>query len=424
MPRRNRHSDHEQQNHERWLISYSDFITLLFAFFVVMYSISSVNEGKYKVLSETLIGAFDMPEVSASTPEAIELNEYTRNSVIDLPETASKEGDVSSETAADGDAPGDQLNELSEQVGAAFADLIEDNQIAIDGNETWVEISLNSSLLFRSGSAYPVPEARPIITRIADLLAGYENPIHVEGFTDNVPINSELFPSNWELSAARSAAVVRMFSEMGVDPYRLAAVGYGEHQPVASNTTPDGRNQNRRVVLVVSRDLNVRRAVSGIGDENANAERELDLGVLDDDNSSFLKEIAMIIWTALLGGVALLLALGAFWKARSNDLRGQRNAELLEQRIDSLENELSALMDGSCGMGNQLHEIHRDLKGTIERQQQLEQREMGELPYNEAIRMVARGAGAEELMQGCGLSQSEADLVLLLHKASPPVVAS
>ena len=302
MPRRDRNTNHEQQNHERWLISYSDFITLLFAFFVVMYSISSVNEGKYKVLSETLIGAFDVPEVSTNSPEAIELNDYVKNSVIDMPGQAHKEGDISSEVASDGDAPSDQLNELSEQVEAAFADLIEDNEIAINGNEMWVEISLNSSLLFRSGSAYPVPEAEPIISEIADLLSGYENPIHVEGFTDNVPINSEMFPSNWELSAARSAAVVRMFSEMGVDPYRLAAVGYGEHQPIAANSTSDGRNQNRRVVLVVSRDINVRRAVSGVGDEGANAERDLDLGVLDDDKSSFLKEKNRIKTVELDGG--------------------------------------------------------------------------------------------------------------------------
>ena len=127
------------------------------------------------------------------------------------------------------------LNQLSNDVEGAFADLIEDDDIAIDGNETWVEISLSSSLLFGSGSAIPNPAALPVLTKIADLLAGYENPVHVEGFTDNVPIRSSVFASNWELSAARSATVVRLLAEGGVDPDRMAAVGYAEFQPLASN---------------------------------------------------------------------------------------------------------------------------------------------------------------------------------------------
>jgi chemotaxis protein MotB len=302
MPRRDNHSNHDQENHERWLVSYADFITLLFAFFVVMYSISSVNEGKYKVLSETLIGAFNVPEKASSKPEAINLKEYQKNSMIDFPGRANKDGDITSEIKQKGEGSGSALDQLSQQVEAAFADLIEDDNIAINGNETWVEISLNSSLLFASGSARPSERAIPIIRQVADILGGYENSVHVEGFTDDVPINTDIFPSNWELSAARSATVVRLLAEAGVDPDRLAAVGYGEFQPKATNATVEGRNTNRRVVLVVSRDLNVRRSVSGVGELGANTERELLLKDAEEKRSSFLKEKNRVKSVELEGG--------------------------------------------------------------------------------------------------------------------------
>ncbi len=116
MPRRDAHAANESDNHERWLISYSDFITLLFAFFVVMYSISSVNEGKYKVLSNTLIGAFNVPEIPASSPKTVDLSTYVNNSMINMPGQSNKTGDVYSESEAEGESQSSQLDELSDQV--------------------------------------------------------------------------------------------------------------------------------------------------------------------------------------------------------------------------------------------------------------------------------------------------------------------
>jgi len=289
MPRRDPHSSHDQENHERWLISYSDFITLLFAFFVVMYSISSVNEGKYKVLSKTLIGAFDVVEKKqTSSSNLVELGEYVKNSLIDFPGQSNKEGDL-----VDTDqAQKSQLGQLSEQVESAFADLIEDKVIAINGNETWVEISLSSGLLFGSGSATPSAAAQPILEEIAGILSGYKNPIRVEGFTDNVPISSTVFPSNWELSSARSATVVRLLAQAGVEADRMAAIGYGEYQPVASNETAEGRNENRRVVLVVSKDLDLRRTASGAGEPTAESA----------EDNTFLKEKNNVKTLELEGG--------------------------------------------------------------------------------------------------------------------------
>ncbi len=256
MARRRTHE--EPENHERWLVSYADFITLLFAFFVVMYSISSLNEGKYKILSDSLVGVFNQVDRAVKPiPIGEERPRTTQQdaSQIDEPQSSPQ--------------PIDPLQSIMQSMQAAFADLIDSKQLTIRGNELWVEIELNSSLLFPSGDALPNDHAFDLLEKIAGILAPFDNPIHVEGFTDNLPINTEKFPTNWELSAARAGSVVRMLAADGVDPARLAAVGYGEFQPIADNSTAEGRAHNRRVILVVSRNLDVRRSVSGVGSGNA-----------------------------------------------------------------------------------------------------------------------------------------------------------
>jgi chemotaxis protein MotB len=138
-----------------------------------------------------------------------------------------------------------------------------------------VEIELNSSLLFASADAMPSDQAFTIIDKVAAILKPFENPIHVEGFTDNFPISTAQYPTNWELSSARAASIVRMLAMQGVNPSRLASVGYGEFQPVANNATVEGRSRNRRVVLVVSRNLDVRRSLIGTGTANASPDAAL-----------------------------------------------------------------------------------------------------------------------------------------------------
>lgn len=265
MARRRNHEEHE--NHERWLVSYADFITLLFAFFVVMYSISSINEGKYKVLSESLVGVFSEPERAIKPipigDEKPRTTEPDRSMIEDNPDSS---------TSAE---PSDPLEEIASSMRDAFGDLIASEQLTVRGNELWVEIELNSSLLFPSGDAIPNETAFILIEKVARILAPYENPVHVEGFTDNLPINTAQFPSNWELSAARAASIVRMLALDGVSEGRLAAVGYGEFQPVADNATAEGRARNRRVVLVISRNLDVRRSISGVGAGNAKPDAAL-----------------------------------------------------------------------------------------------------------------------------------------------------
>lgn len=259
--RRRRHAE-EPGNHERWLVSYADFITLLFAFFVVMYSISSVNEGKYKVVSQALLGVFNDPERSV---KPIPIGEEQPLSVRPAEPLVN---DSEQTDAALGQAS-DPLKSIAEDMRAAFGELIRSDQMTVRGNELWIEIELNSALLFGSGDAMPSDVAFGIIEKVARILGPFANPVHVEGFTDDQPIRTAQYPTNWELSAARAASIVRLLAMEGVDPARLAAVGYGEYQPVAANDSPEGRARNRRVVLVISRNLEVRRSLTGSGSAHA-----------------------------------------------------------------------------------------------------------------------------------------------------------
>ena len=257
MARRRR--SREEVSHERWVVSYADFITLLLAFFVVMYSISSVNEGKYRVLSETLEGVFRGAEFSM---DPIQVGDVPRPFVQrdiglmdELP--AVEVGNLDPESA--------ELRTFRDDAKKRFQELIADGELTISSNKLWVEIEIGSGLLFPSGSATPVQAADAVLEALATLLVPYENPVHVEGFTDNRPIESGPFPSNWELSAARAAAVVRVLAHYGVAPERLAAVGFAEFQPKVSNQTARVRQINRRVKIIISRDERVRRALTSYG---------------------------------------------------------------------------------------------------------------------------------------------------------------
>jgi chemotaxis protein MotB len=273
MARKQKHEEHE--NHERWLISYADFITLLFAFFVVMYSVSSVNEGKYRVLSDSLVAAFHS---TARSLEPIQIGDPSKakkeagivKGLIDKggePMTYDqkdispfKQGNASntSESEQKGSNTGSGKNQgaqaikqMADELEKAMSKLIQKDLITVRKNDLWVEVEIKTSILYPSGSANLQPEALPVLSEIARILKDFTNPIRVEGFTDSVPINTVAFPSNWELSAGRAASVVHLFTKEGVDPQRMAAIGFGEYRPVADNSIPEGRNKNRRVVIII-----------------------------------------------------------------------------------------------------------------------------------------------------------------------------
>ncbi len=242
----------EEVHHERWLISYADFITLLFAFFVVMYSISQVNESKYRVLSETLNHAFN-----DSVPLTLDPIQVGDPQLRADPSVIPDGGKETADHSMTGDGAFDRtadLPQLSDLFEDEFSDLIDDQVIQVNSNEFWLEIELRASILFDSADAEPSLQAESIFADVATILKKFDNPVQVEGFTDNIPIRNAQFPSNWELSAARAAAVVKLLERGDVEPTRLSAVGYGEHQPVADNQSDDGRAANRRVVLMIARE--------------------------------------------------------------------------------------------------------------------------------------------------------------------------
>ncbi|WP_020410449.1 flagellar motor protein MotD [Hahella ganghwensis] len=257
---RRRRREEESHNNERWLVSYADFITLLFAFFVVMYSVSSVNEGKYKVLSETLEGVFNATQKSLTPIQVGQQSSSPPKS--DSPIVQPFENPDRKPVGGTGNADVEgTMRQIADRFSTSLKKLISDGLVSVNANDDWIELSLRNNLLFSSGDAVPVDAAFPLLDTIAEILRDYPNAILVEGFTDNVPIRSPVYPSNWELSAARSSAVVRLLAFGGVDPKRMAAVGYGEFQPLARNDTSEGRQRNRRVVLLIAKDERVRLTV-------------------------------------------------------------------------------------------------------------------------------------------------------------------
>ncbi len=272
--RRKKHDEHS--NHEAWAIPYADLITLLLAFFVVMYAISSVNEGKYRVLSDSLFAAF---RGTPRTIEPVQFGEKQIGSGADIKTTIVEQGVLEGQPRSlltpvpvktmlpkpveqplkPGEFEEQQrtaaasavLERLADKVMRAMDQLVRANLVFVRRKASLIEVEIRTDILFPSGSATLSPSAIPIIDRLAGVLKPFENPIRVEGHTDNRPIDTVAFPSNWELSAARAASVVRLFASAGIDPVRLSVIGKAEFQPVQPNATPEGRNANRRVVIVI-----------------------------------------------------------------------------------------------------------------------------------------------------------------------------
>jgi chemotaxis protein MotB len=276
MARRHKHEEHT--NHEAWAIPYGDLITLLLAFFVVMYAMSSVNEGKYRILSDSLVAAF---RGAPRTLQPIQVGEKQVGSGADINMTivqqAILEGQprsmlepppisptqlqrINSRQAPDQAAQAEalrtqqamiEMSAVAEEVERAMAGLIEDQLIIVRRHGLWVEVEIRTDILFPSGVATLSDQAVGVLQRLAETLKPFPNPIRVEGHTDDRPISTRAFPSNWELSSARAASVVHLFTKAGIDGARLAVIGLADHRPAQSNDTAEGRNANRRVLLVI-----------------------------------------------------------------------------------------------------------------------------------------------------------------------------
>jgi chemotaxis protein MotB len=230
MMKRRRQEDEEHENHERWLVSYADFITLLFAFFVVMYAISSVNEGKYKVLSNALGAVFS---VDGKTPVS-----------------------GGSGVLSGGGAPIDRMSAERRRLGLIaknlmrlLAPLIRQGAVRVTQSTEGISVEINASVLFKSGKAVISNDATAILMRVASLLGPENNEIQIEGHTDAVSISNVIYPSNWELSASRAASVARLLIDGGVRDTRVTIVGHAATRPKTIEVTDDDRAKNRRVVI-------------------------------------------------------------------------------------------------------------------------------------------------------------------------------
>lgn len=229
----------DEENHERWLISYADFITLLFAFFVVMYAISVVNIGKYTVLSEALGDAFGGRGASVKSNTQVELEALPLSHIL-----ARKRAEAAKRDR-------ERLDLLARKLDSVMAPLVRSGKVRVMQTARGVTIEINASVLFQEGQAGLSDNARETLSAVGALLKDDPHAIEVEGHTDDTPIASSLFPSNWELSSARASTVVRLFAENGVAARRLAAVGRASNMPIAPNTDDAGRARNRRVAVTI-----------------------------------------------------------------------------------------------------------------------------------------------------------------------------
>jgi chemotaxis protein MotB len=228
------------------MVSYADFITLLFACFVVMYAISTLNEGKYRVLSNALTAVFRHDAVVG--PRSGEFVPLTR---IALPVPRSPAQPVANLRQEQEQ----KLRGLAARIVEAMNPLVQTGQVQLRETARGLAVEISASVLFAPAQAVLQPDSIAALQAVVDVLRSVENPIEVEGHTDKLPIASAQFPSNWELASARASAVIRLFIATGLPPARLVAVGYADNRPVDLGDTPEALARNRRVTLLILGDV-------------------------------------------------------------------------------------------------------------------------------------------------------------------------
>ncbi len=228
MAKKKKHEEHE--NHERWLVSYADFITLLFAFFVVMYSVSSTNEGKLKAAADSISQAFNPIIAMSASPIRIDPKITSELSSVIHPDF--KVYQRIQDAVGESGEWGDRVQVTVEKRG--------------------IVIRVADTVIFDTGKAEIRSEAKEVLQKVGHIMATLNNQVRVEGHTDNIPIKTARYPSNWELSTDRASGIVRYFiDDAKMAPERLSAAGYSEFKPIIGNDTSDGRAKNRRVDIVI-----------------------------------------------------------------------------------------------------------------------------------------------------------------------------
>ncbi len=237
-------------NHERWLVSYADFITLLFAFFVVLYASAEMDKKKVVELSTAIQGAFQQMGVFANTPSAAPSEAKNGVRCATTPSTSTAGTPMNNTAASVGQG---NAYDVQRELESILSNEIKQHEIEMRVTPEGLVLSLREVGFFNSGQARLLPSAVPKLARIAGVLNAHGFDIRVEGHTDDVPIHTSAFQSNWELSTARATEVVTLLVEnYHLDPLKISAAGYGPYRPVASNQTAEGRGMNRRVDLVIT----------------------------------------------------------------------------------------------------------------------------------------------------------------------------
>ncbi len=248
MSRRRRKPAHA--NHDRWLVSYADFITLLFAFFVVLYATAQVDNRRVVQVAAAIKSGFQEMGAFSGTGQAAPPTAGSSTGPA-APQLVKLINDLSKPDPAHAE-PRVPLSQVKSELEKSLGDEIRKRQVELRVIPDGLVVSLREVGFFNTGEAQLLPEALPVLTHIAQVLAqgGFE--IRVEGHTDDVPIHNQKYSSNWELSTARATEVVVMMVEQcGFEPDHVSVAGYAQYRPVASNGTEDGRRKNRRIDLVI-----------------------------------------------------------------------------------------------------------------------------------------------------------------------------
>jgi chemotaxis protein MotB len=258
---RKKHTAHE--NHERWLVSYADFITLLFAFFVVMFATTQADKGKAKQMSDSVTAALEDGGVSGVKAAVAKVLGGTLDDKGQG--NAQMKGPGGAQKAAKEDQP--VVAELVPSLKALNESLkqeIDEGKLEVNLQPRGLVVSLRQAAFFPSGEDTIDPKVYPVIDKLARTLATVKNPLLLEGHTDSVPIHTARFPSNWELSAARAIALLNVLStKYSIPPGRMAVSGYADTVPMGSNDTPEGKARNRRVDLIILSKLAIQTAAKG-----------------------------------------------------------------------------------------------------------------------------------------------------------------
>ncbi|SFC23019.1 flagellar motor protein MotB [Pseudoalteromonas denitrificans] len=297
-------SGSESNNLDRWLISYADYMTLMFAFFVVLYSLAMTNENEFEILSDSLEQVFDksanqyeqdgqgVKGEGLLTKNAVDTEFILYgNSLRDEekgPELVDGFGDL---TNLKQKLLGSPLDSLEQDLKTALFEELETGQAKLELNQDWLTIELNSGLLFGSGSAVSTQAAKQVVRRIYDILNGVDNYIRVRGYTDDQPINNEIFSSNWQLSVSRATQMLIALEKEGINPARMAIEGYGQYSPFANNSTKVGRAENRKVVIALSKfGLFSEKKLVNLEDNLSQKNKELEIKLQEVENKAIKQD--------------------------------------------------------------------------------------------------------------------------------------